>query len=263
MDKDEFEIYLFVFFVSLYPDSKDVPGKRVCIKLDSGPGQINAELMAQLKLLGFYVFPGIPNTISVTQETDRICGPFTTKFCSNLSECCYDRLFCGKLLSFAPWIFGLFVFGGCDPETGVDKYVDAFAGAFSKAQCIAAWEAVGAVPPTCACLNDKQVCREVGDSSPNDDIQIEMTEMQRANTMACDLLTACGFQGHFLKAELKKKPEVNESLVTVPNSKERVEALAKASTHGAIFAVTGGEHFTSDDMFKAAEMPQGRQGLQC
>ncbi len=147
------------------------------------------------------------------------------------------------------------MFGGCDPETGLDKYVDAFAGAFSKAQCIAAWEAVGAVPPTCACLNDKQVCWEVGDSSPDDAIQMEMTEMQRANTMACDLLTARGFKGQFLKAELKKKKEVGVALVTVPNLRERVEALAKASTHGAIFAVTGGEHFTSDDMFKAAELP--------
>ncbi len=44
-------------------------------------------------------------------------------------------------------------------------------------------------------------------------------------------------------------------LVTVPHTKECVEALAKASTHGAAFAVTGGDHFTSDDMFKAAKLP--------
>ncbi len=90
MDKDEFEKYLFVNIVSLYPDAVDVPGKRVCIKLDSGPGRINAELMARLRLMGFYVFPGVPNTTSVTQETDRKYGPFKTKFRSNLSECCYD-----------------------------------------------------------------------------------------------------------------------------------------------------------------------------
>ncbi len=35
-----------------------------------------------------------------------------------------------------------------------------------------------------------------------------------------------------------------------------MEALAKASTHGAIFALTGGNHFTSDNMFKAAELPR-------
>ncbi len=82
-----------------------------------------------------------------------------------------------------------------------------------------------------------------------------MAKMQQANTTACELLTAWGFQGHFLKAELKKKKERASALVTIANSKERVEALAKANTHGAILAVTGGEHFTSNDMFKAAEMP--------
>ncbi len=29
----------------------------------------------------------------------------------------------------------------------------------------------------------------------------------------------------------------------------------KASTHSAVFAVTGGDHFMSDDMFMAAELP--------
>mmetsp|Transcript_6062 Transcript_6062/g.12387 ORF Transcript_6062/g.12387 Transcript_6062/m.12387 type:complete len:178 (+) Transcript_6062:100-633(+) len=64
-----------------------------------------------------------------------------------------------------------------------------------------------------------------------------------------------GFNGHLLKALLRKKKEVKMVLVTVPHTEERVEALAKASTHGAVFAVTGGDHFTSDDMFKAAELP--------
>ncbi len=58
-----------------------------------------------------------------------------------------------------------------------------------------------------------------------------------------------------MKAELKMKKVVAQNLVTVPNSMERIEALAKASTHGAVFAVTGGDHFTSNDMFMAAELP--------
>ncbi len=44
-------------------------------------------------------------------------------------------------------------------------------------------------------------------------------------------------------------------LVTVPHLKEHVESSAKASTHGAIFAVTGGDCFTSDDMFKVTKSP--------
>ena len=42
--------------------------------------------------------------------------------------------------------------------------------------------------------------------------------------------------------------------ITVKNSQARVEALAKAKTHGAKFTATGGGHVTSDDMFKSMEM---------
>lgn len=43
--------------------------------------------------------------------------------------------------------------------------------------------------------------------------------------------------------------------MTVALSAEQVEALVKATTHGAAFVVTGGDHFTSDDMFFAPELP--------
>ncbi len=50
MDKEEFEKYLFINIIPLYPDAIDFPGKGVLIKLDSGPGQMNPELMARLCL---------------------------------------------------------------------------------------------------------------------------------------------------------------------------------------------------------------------
>ncbi len=46
----------------------------------------------------------------------------------------------------------------------------------------------------------------------------------------------------------------NSNSVAVPNSMEPIEALAKASTYGAVFAVTGGDHFTLDGMFMAAKL---------
>ncbi len=57
-----------------------------------------------------------------------------------------------------------------------------------------------------------------------------------------------------MKEELGKK-KVATVLVTVANLKGWAEALAKVSTNGAFFVVTKGEHLTSDDMFKAAEVP--------
>ena len=42
--------------------------------------------------------------------------------------------------------------------------------------------------------------------------------------------------------------------VMVPQTHECQEAIAAANTHGKKFFVTGGEHVTSNDMFKAAEI---------
>ncbi len=60
------------------------------------------------------------------------------------------------------------------------------------------------------------------DVIPGDMMQIAMVEMQRANTIACDFLTAHGCNGHLLKAEMMKKKEVALKLVTVPHSQEHV-----------------------------------------
>ncbi len=124
MDKEEFEKFLFISIVPLCPDAADVVGKRVSIKLDSGPGQMNANLLVCLCLQGIYVFPVVPNTTSITQETDCKYGLFKTKFCIQTSEYCSDCLLFGKKLNLAQSMVGMFVFGGTDPETGVDTYVD-------------------------------------------------------------------------------------------------------------------------------------------
>ncbi len=51
--------------------------------------------------------------------------------------------------------------------------------------------------------------------------------MQFANTLSCDLLITWGFKGEFLKAEIKKKSKNMQALVSVPHSREQVEALEK------------------------------------
>ncbi len=260
MDKDEFEKYLFNSIIPLYPDLNDRPGKRILIKIDSGPGRSNNHLMcARLRSRGAYLFPGVPNTTAVSQETDRAYGPFKTAFRQNLTTLSADRLAAGKKVSFPPWLVGLFVFGGCDPETGIDGYIDAFNFAFSREKCLRAWELVGAVPPTRACLKDPKVRREVGDASPEDAMQIVMMEMQEANTNSCNLLQHLGYDGSLLRATLRKQKE--NVAVTVPHSRERLEALAAASTHGAFFAATGGEHLTSDDVFKQAELMKRKETI--
>jgi len=75
MDADEFEKYIKNSIVPLYSDTAaDKPGQRVLIKVDSGPGRMNFEMLARLRNLGFYLYPGVPNTTSVSQETDQNYG---------------------------------------------------------------------------------------------------------------------------------------------------------------------------------------------
>ncbi len=52
--------------VPLCPDSEDVLGKRVIIKVDSVPGWLNVEILANLWMLCHCLYPGVPNTTAVT-----------------------------------------------------------------------------------------------------------------------------------------------------------------------------------------------------
>ena len=55
----------------LFPDALDLPGFCIMVKVDSGPGRLNVNLLAKLRLLGFCLYPGVSkNTTAVTQETD-------------------------------------------------------------------------------------------------------------------------------------------------------------------------------------------------
>lgn len=72
--------YIKGYIVRLYPDAGDVvpAEKRVLIKLDSGPGQLNIKLLAYLKSSVFhsFLYSYVPNTTAhVTcqeEETDMI-----------------------------------------------------------------------------------------------------------------------------------------------------------------------------------------------
>jgi hypothetical protein len=52
------------------------PGKRVLVKVDSGPGRNGRELLVKCRFRGLYIYPGLPNATSVQQETDLNYGPF-------------------------------------------------------------------------------------------------------------------------------------------------------------------------------------------
>jgi|EP01082_Thalassiosira_pseudonana_P008128 hypothetical protein len=249
MDEKEFMDYFLHSLVPLYPDAEDIPGKRVMVKVDSGPGRLNPELLSRARNMGFYIYPGVPNTTAVTQETDQSYGPFKTQFVTNLKELSDIRIQKG-LPSLAPHVVPLFVFGGIDPDTRHEVKTSAFEVGFAPLQNIRVWSKCGAAPITRAPLhNHDQVRRELGDA--DDKFNLMMRHIQSTNDLSAHFLNENGFDGSVFKVQIKEKKE--PSRITVPHGQERIDAIAKASTHGKLFHATGGTHLTCDDIFIATE----------
>jgi hypothetical protein len=139
MDSKEFEKYIKNSIVPLFPYAQDEPGKRVILKVDSGPSRCNIGLILFLQNLGFILYPGVPNTTAVMQETDRNYGPFKTQFRTNLHKLSDYRLDFEDKVLLQPMILGLLVFGGTDPVTKEEIPVSAFERGFSNEMCLHAW----------------------------------------------------------------------------------------------------------------------------
>ena len=257
MDAVEFRKYIRLNIMPLYPDVEDKPGKRVMVKVDSGPGRLDGELLAEMRHLGFYMFPGVPNTTAVSQETDRNYGPFKTQFRKNLDLVVSNRIANELSFSLPPWLVCLVVFGGEDPVSGYIVEVSAFDVGFSREQCVKAWAKVGAAPMTRACLKDAKVRHELGDGGT--DMEECMLQVQSANLIACNLLQQHGYSADVLRVTINATK--TEEPITARNSAARVALLAKSKTHGAKFTATGGGHITSADFFKSMEVPVREQEI--
>eukprot|EP00804_Cyclotella_cryptica_P004941 CCRYP_014074-RB/>CCRYP_014074-RB protein AED:0.33 eAED:0.33 QI:0/0/0/1/0/0/2/0/201 len=116
MDEREFMSYFLNSIVPLFPYAQDARGKRVFMKVDSGPGRMELGFLAEARTLGFIIYPGVPNTTSVTQETDQIFGEFKALFVKNLKILSNARLMGNYATSLLAWMVGLMVFGGTDPS---------------------------------------------------------------------------------------------------------------------------------------------------
>ena len=161
IDDIKFENFIQSAIIPLYPDVSNTKGKRVLIKLDRGPGRTNPDLLASLRTLGFVLYPVVPNTTAVSQETDQVYRLFKSIFCKHLDKISSGQKRNNKPVSFAPSLVGLFVFGGTDPETNISGWRNAFVIAFSKEKCLHSWSKVGAAPFTMACLESETVRHEL------------------------------------------------------------------------------------------------------
>ena len=190
---------------------------------------MNVKLLADLWLAGFILYPGVPNTTHVTQETDISYGLFKSKFQENLDRLTRDRLRYGMGSSIHSSIVGLvLVFSGKDPVTGCRDYVDAFATAFSPQKNKEAWEKVGAAPLTMVCLKSDMVSH-YREEDPKRQLYQSIDER---NKQACAQLQNLGLDGQKLRLHLKvgKAPKRKTAGgVTARLLEERYKQLAKAS----------------------------------
>ena len=227
MDNEHFKEYFRTNIAPLYPDAEDKLGKRVMVKVDSGPGRLEIDFLAEARTSGFIIYPSVPNTTAVTQETDQSYGPFKSKFAQNLKALSDARIAGDFPTSFPPWLVGLLVFGGTDP---ISLFVveSAFEFGFSREKNLNAWSKCGAAPLTRCCLeNHSQVRREMGDD--NDATNQMMQEIQTANDISTHFLTAHGYNGDVLKAMVKK---VKRVAVTAKHSEERINMIGEMTNHG-------------------------------
>ena len=97
----------------LYPDAAKENGNCFLIKIDSGPGQTNLNMLACCCNLGFIFYPGVPNTTHVTQETDQVYGLFKSIIGENLDMITKLKTNAEQSVSLQLWIVVLVFFGGC------------------------------------------------------------------------------------------------------------------------------------------------------
>ena len=276
MDTDEFEKYLTNRIMSLYPDAKDEKGKRVAIIVDSGPGRVNVKLLAAMRIKGFYLIPGVPNTTHVTQATDRNYGWFKSIYRNNLTKLTAHRVANkeknseAKQRNEAPLNLKetiqatdipLLIFGGTVDEEGIDICLEnAFEKSFGFQRNVNIWAEIGVNPFNRKCLEDAKVKHEVVELPDGtidvdaDPLSSKLLSIEKLNRDAVSFLIANGYGGkEFEKCAPRQHRSQKNIAVTAPLSRERQDVLAKASTASARFVATGGEPLNLDDWFIATE----------
>jgi hypothetical protein len=194
--------------------------------------------------LDLSLYPGVPNMTVVTQEMDQSYGLFQSAVQTNL-QLIINKCICTNVLkTLLPWIVGLTIFGGEDPETGLIVGL-AFQHGFSHAQNILAWEKVGAVPLCRKCLSSPKVRRLIGDGNNKSQALVHL--IIENNAISCDVLMLEGYNEDMMKIRLK--PNKQTHVITTPNMHDWFEILSQAKTNSMIFAATSGGHLMENDIF--------------
>jgi hypothetical protein len=236
----------------IFNDIADIPGKRICYKVDSGPGRGQIVLNAALRAQGVCIFPGVPNTTAITQEMDERYGllkPDSTRVSRNCKPIDWLRgSHCPLQIMALLFLEEMRMALSCQTFLRFISRKKRTWKSWKKSEWFHALALV--------CKTQKLLCHEIVEHDgvidvDADPLAAKMADIVCMNTMACNLLLASGyadgsvFQKTLRIHDIAKK----EAALTLPYSKERQEALLKASLHGQQFKITGGAHVTSGNFF--------------
>ena len=222
--------------------------------------------------MGIYFWPGVPNGTEATQEMDQMFGTFKS-ICYDNRELLYESRLAefgvDAVLSFDD--IGSIIFGGDVPlsEGETVKLQNAFVKGFSPELIRGAREKCGYVPLTRAALTHSrvrhQIIEKVGEDGVVDTSEDPIGELllmiEKDNHEAAAKLVEAGYPEEAVNM-LKKNAnrvtaaqiEGREATRTLPNTRERQDALEKCKSAGQFFQITnGGEILNCSDMLLALE----------
>lgn len=170
----------------LYPDIADVPGTRVLVKSDGGPGRTDPSYLARSNLDGLVHYPGLPNG-TLFQELDQIFHR-TKSITENNRKRIFNSLFTifGRKARVEFEQIGYILFGGKLPLRCGSSLVleNAYELSMDPEHLKAAQAKCGYVPANRAALHSGKLRREiVHDQHGN--INEELNDMIIAQNIAC------------------------------------------------------------------------------
>jgi hypothetical protein len=202
MNKNVFRNWMLTQVLPLWPDLADLPGRRVFLKADSGPGRMATELLAETAVEGMYFFPGLPNATEIGLEMDQLFAAFKTCAYKNRDKLYRARVSgdgADAILSFED--VGYIIFGGTVKlPNGTEMELEpAFKKYFSPEHVQAAREKCGYFPATQNALKSDHIRHEivededenigVGDGS----YALMLDELEQQNHRMVDKLVEKGY----------------------------------------------------------------------
>ena len=242
MNKLIFNEYINNYILPLIPDLADVPGKRVMIKADMGPGRTckslchcitlerlfpfssstnflflftstGIEFLSRTHIVGASFFPGMPNSTEIMQEMDQVFGQFKTAIYNNRTSLYEARMNARGLSANLTHVdIGWLIFGGNitiapsqgSPNGSVLPLVNAFTKYLSHEHLLKAYKKCGYYPATRAPLRSERMRYEIVECGLDDSPDLD-SELDIAERATIELLEWFETKNHEIVEKLVSK----------------------------------------------------------